>query len=497
MSENSNSSSVPEISFGDILNFVRQYGVRILCYGVFSLVIALLIAAAAFFLLPKKTTYVSKIQLQLPKSMESFVYYNNKVFSANDIVSTAVLRKVYEDNKLADKIDFEDFCELFSITGADIRKALLDASYREKLNNKKITVVELKKLEEDYNTELQLLESGSVSIAMTPSIKFTEEESAKILNNIPRTWFEIYSKQEAKIFPAVETVGQISALRKNLEYDGKLAVYDKLRGVCRNLNNACVELGKITAGSKVALPSGEFLSDLQEKVANLETHRIHPMMFVVREMPEYQSPLDAVSLQTCIMEADKKIVREKAQYEGAIAAVNMISNGATPANSSSAQGAKEGAAPMNVTLDNAFFSSLSTLIQKSHSLGVREGYAARAMRHKDKLAEYESEKFFYSTLLSKGAKKDGINITPEQFKKLEKAMFEELTELCGKVNQMRDIVFRDYVQDRAFYTTGGTLEKQSTFCIPFTRAVAGLIIIVLLLNAIYIGKLFYATKKSE
>ena len=112
-----------EISFADIVQFVKKYFGNIAVFAVLSLLIAAFFIAAAYLLLPRKELYVSKINLQLQKLNNKLVYPSEKEFSANDVISIPVLRKVYVDNKLSDRIKFEDFCQLFSLTGRNIEKS--------------------------------------------------------------------------------------------------------------------------------------------------------------------------------------------------------------------------------------------------------------------------------------------------------------------------------------------------------------------------------------
>ena len=70
-------------------------------------------------------------------------------------------------------------------------------------------------------------------------------------------------------------------------------------------------------------------------------------------------------------------------------------------------------------------------------------------------------------------------------------MFSELSVLCRKVNEFRDLIFKEFVQNRSFFTTAGTVEKLSVFYIPFKRIAVGIILLVLLLNVVYAGNRFY------
>lgn len=487
----------PEIGLNEIITFLKKYGIRITLFGVLTIVAALCVIAAAYFLLPRKSNYISTIFLQLQKNKNTMVYPSEKPFSANDIISTPVLREVYNNHKLNGKIKFEDFCALFSLSGIDIEKALLAAQFKDKLSSKKLSVVELKNLEEAYANALQQLESGSVNIAMTPTLRFTEHDTVQILNEIPKVWFDIYSKQEAKIFPQIDTVAQVQSLRKNVAIDGRITTLNKAKNICTKLQNACKELDEILNGRKVSLPSGEFLSDLQERLTVLNTLRIQPMFLIVKDFTGSQHSYETLSLKANLMEIEKNIKMEKTKYAATLAAINILHPAENIREMKNAGTSGDKQTAMNVTLDNSFFSSLEVLIRKSNSIHRREQYADNALKIQEKLAELEAEKEHCLNLLAIQNKNDAVRLlTKEQFNALENVMFTELIDLCKKVNDFRDLIFKDHVQNRSFFTTTGSVLKLSSFYIPFKRIAAGLICLVLLLNVICAGKLFYTALSS-
>ena len=51
----------PEIGLNEIITFLKKYGIRITLFGVLTIVAALCVIAAAYFLLPKKSNYISTI----------------------------------------------------------------------------------------------------------------------------------------------------------------------------------------------------------------------------------------------------------------------------------------------------------------------------------------------------------------------------------------------------------------------------------------------------
>ena len=72
-------------------------------------------------------------------------------------------------------------------------------------------------------------------------------------------------------------------------------------------------------------------------------------------------------------------------------------------------------------------------------------------------------------------------------------MFEELLDLCKKLNEMEALVLEDYHNSTVFFTTSGETEKKISFFIPFVYIVLGMIALLLAVNVGYIGFEFYTS----
>ena len=481
-----------EIGFSEIITFVKKYGKKSVVYAGISLAVTLFLLLVIYLIAPKKTAYSTELALQLQKTRGSMVYPSGKKFSANDILSPAVLREVYNNNQLNGKIEFEKFCALFYFSGVDMEKELLTAAYKAKLSNKKITVVEQKNLEAEYLEALRSLETNLVTVSMLPHHKLTAGEEAKILNEVPVAWFKIYSKQEAKQFPRVETVQQLQSIRSSVAGEGWFIVLDKARMACNNLHRACLQLDELLAGQKVALPSGEYLDELRERLNNLVSHRIRPLLLTVQESPAYQSPLDQIFLRAKIIDLQKGIKANQSKYNAMVDAIGILNTNDSAAAGKTTSGAGN-AAPLTMNFDGNFFASLSALIRDSQSLNLREQYANSAVNYKNLIAEQESELDYYTEMLQQSKRRTAAagNITTAQFKKIEESLFSELLTLGRKVNEFRELIYKDYMLDKQFFTSNGEVRKVTDFYIPIKKVAIILLLIWFVLNAVRISKQFY------
>ena len=491
--DNVSSAEQNGISFDCIMQFVKKNWKKISVFAGFSLLLTVIIFAALYFLIPKTSVYSLELGIQLPKEKEKIIYPSKKEFSANDIISVPVLRKVYDNNNLSGKIKFDDFCQLFYISSNNIEKAILSASFKNKLADKKLTLVDIKKLENEYDLALQGLDTRKVEIAMKPTLKFDALTATGILNDVPKAWFEIYSVQEAKIMPQINSVARINELRSLLPVDGWLVTLDKVRQICNDLQLSCDAINEMLKGRQIALPSGEYLVELQSRLDNFNRHRIGTVTQMILTNSSYQTPFDRMYLNSNIMTLTSKVNAEKAKYDATVDAINIIHPVAVDRSGSKGAAAMDKNGSVTMNFDGNFFSSVSSLIRSSSSIALREEYANRALECRNNLAALEEEKNYYSMLLAKmDNSKNSGNINKLQLQKIELSMFNELALLCGKLNEFKTMLMGDHFTSSLFFVTTGEVLKYSMSCISIVRLAAGLFFLLVLANVIYISKLAYA-----
>ena len=77
-----------------------------------------------------------------------------------------------------------------------------------------------------------------------------------------------------------------------------------------------------------------------------------------------------------------------------------------------------------------------------------------------------------------------------QIDKFANVMFDELIELCGKTHEFRELIYKNYLLDRQFFTSTGEVLEIAHFYIPFKRVALGLIALCFILNLCSIGIFF-------
>ena len=494
---------IQEISFAQIYAFLRKNAKKMLWVGGFSLVVVFFVIIAVYCFTPRVRSYQAVVSLSLTNKNGQFFYPSGKQFSSADMISPPVLRKVYSSIGLEKQVPFEDFVGSFYIAQANMKKAFLDAQFQARMNVRNINVVQLSKLEQEYQEAVTAMRSSQVIIAMSPKFPVNNALAARILNAIPQAWFDIYSVQEAARYPAPVPVQQIQILAQGMGKDGQLILLEKSRLYCRQLSRMCEFMNGMLQGRNIVLPSGEVLGDLRSRLQLLERYQINVLLMYVLEHPEFYGAFDRIFLESRVKNVEFELRRVMGKYEGVIAAMEaLIADGAPrsvaqPLDGKSKSvegGASAGIAPVTLQLDAGFFASIAQLIRNDINNDMRRTLAEKTMTYRDDWAELEAERIRYQDILDavdgKKVSKSQSSINKDKFYAMLREMIGELFTLCNKVKDFRDLILKEEFTSRQFCSMDSEIRASAAPLYPVKRITLGLLAVWVLMNLGYVFFLF-------
>lgn len=505
--EKNNNADNGEINFFVIWNFLQKNLKKIVFVGAFTLAIVLTLIVAVYCFVPREKGYQIFLSLTLPYKNGSFCYPSGKKFSNADMISRPVLRKVYKDIGLEKNVSFEKFVKSFYMAQSSMKRAFLDARFQARMNVRNVNMVQLGQLEREYREAISAAKSSLAIISMNPTFPVNDALATRILNAIPQAWFDIYSVQEAALYPTPVPEQQIQALAKEIGQEGQLILLEKSRLYCRQLQGMCSFLNNMLQGRNIALPSGEMLGDIQNRLAMVERYQINVLQMYVLEHPEFYGPFDRVFLESRVKNVEFDLERMKGKYEGVIAAMNaLVSDGtpqrtAQPLDSKSVApegGAAAGIAPVTLQLDAGFFSAIAQLIRNDINSDLRRTLADKTMVYRDDWAELEAEFRRYQEILDivngKKPVRSQVNVGKDRFYAMVREMIAEMYTLCGKIKQFRELVLREEHTSRQFCTQDAEVRAYSAPLFPIAKIALGLLAVWAFLNCVYLFLLFQFRK---
>ena len=460
-----------------------------------SFVIMLLVCAAVFCFCPRKKVYSVSMSILLEQKNGQYLYPSGKPFSSADLLSHPVLWQVYEDCNLKEVVDFDRFQRSFFVSQHNPAYAKVDAQYQAKLNQKNITIVDVKQLERDYQEALDLSRSSLLTVSMIPDFPVSNLLATRIIKAVPQVWFDVYSKLEARPYPQMETSASMRELKKKIGKEGQLVVLEKSRQFCQQLIKMCDLLNNMLQGKNISLKSGEFIGDIRASLVSLNRYQINVLYQYVLTHPEYQGAFDRIFLESCLQNVNMDLARVKSKYDGAVESLNLVSS------AQFAKPASEGAGSASVQLDGGIFHSIADLVRRDSTNDLRRIYAEKTMDYKEQSADLESDRIRYQDILGtlERNKVNGVKyttITREQFTGHMQAMFDELLFLGDQVIQFRDRIIREFLSSRQFCAVSKDTKLISDPVYPLKRIFAGFFVLWLLVNFSWMVYLFCNREKA-
>ena len=477
-----------DLSMREIMTFAKLRSKRLLLRAGFSLIFLLLVLLLIYAFSPRTATWNRDIMILLPKTDNQIQYPSGSIFSAADLLSTPVMQEVYQNNNLKNRIDFSDFRSTFFIAGNNMKRAFLDAEYRGKMAKKNLTVIDLQNLEREYKQELLALSTEQLTISMIPENAMSKTEITKILNEIPETWYRIYSKLEAKKFPQIDLSTMRQEILQASKQPGRLILLDKTRVYCDQLLKICSTLNEMLQGKNISLPSGEFLGDIQQQLRDLQQYKIAVFHQYILMNSAYQGVFDKIFIYSKLQNIDQELMKINKKYEGTFTAIKLLQ---TPTSSieekKAAPSGTEIQTPVTFQLDNSFFAQFAEMVRNDINNTLRATSAKKILEYTDNRAELEAGKLYFQNLLSTvgNNKQTEVTLKPEQFNSLLQEMYSELFAVGSKVVQFRDKILNEYLTSRTFYAQLGNVQYCSEFRFPVVRIYLGLFGIWIAINLVW------------
>ena len=151
------------------------------------------ISAVQYMIKPSVKNYSESVRFNFPSSIQG-TYPSGQRFSKNDLITTAVLKQVYDNNNLKDqKVKFEEFAASFTVAPYAVNSEFIKYKYDNLLANKKLTRTEIEALEQQYIDELNAAQSNfaKVSYVDTLHLGLSAGLIEKILIDVPKVWSAI------------------------------------------------------------------------------------------------------------------------------------------------------------------------------------------------------------------------------------------------------------------------------------------------------------------
>ncbi|MBO4492322.1 MAG: hypothetical protein J5944_13305 [Lentisphaeria bacterium] len=422
--------------------------------AVVSLVLLVILSTAISLIVPKVTCYDQDVQIFLTKNAQNFyIYPNEQLFSPSDVISPEVLHRVYEECKLQDCIEYEDFTPLFSFANVIREKQFLDEKYAKALQRRNITGADIEKLESKYREDLANLDQGMFCLSFRKTARIPDKVAEGIPLKVLETWKKIYQVRNGRLPLNALT----STMKKELgteSVSNPLIAVDRAIYYKEQMQAFCLALKQALGTRRLILPeTGETLDDILERLTYIRNCQLDILMQMVIESQSLRGVWDELFISGKIRNLEKQLAEAERKRNSIENALVQLGGGANA--SAGASSGKAAAGETQLNFDASFFEQLSLLI-RNDIMNRQRGSLANQYNEKGlEAAQLTSELEYYTGLkkqlaVSKSQKVDKAAFTA-QFQNAVDAMVQTAKQL----DQFKSLILDCEISDTLFYRPSG------------------------------------------
>ena len=483
------------ITFDDVMTFARAQGWRVVLRALVSLGAVIALLALYYAFAPRCESYRAEVQITLEAKGGVQVYPNGDSFGFRDIVSAPVMNKAWTKYGFDKKgVKFEDFCGWFSVIAYDKERAKIDAEFQGKMSKRNITVTELTALQKEYEMKLAALASNRFALTVRPEALLDRDTAARLLADIPETWFSEYAVIKAPQIPAVVSVDAIRTYIKRSKAGGGrvLELIDTIRKYLAELKATCAFIREGIMRGRNALIDGMDLGTYESRldVLSSEVLRLKNQMLKQggeADLGDYVSARqDELACEA--LELDERVVAVRQTLE-------LIGEGrkGTAASGGDRPAPVAESAPLALQADSGFFADFTSMVRRDANLELVKKYAQELTELRAKQADLAARKLYYdqvSKYVQASAAKAASGKTGEGAFGAVDGYAQELLEVGGKIVAFRDMCLVLYRTSDQFYVIAEPAAYAKSFKFTLPRFALGLLALWFLYNLVGVMKLW-------
>ncbi len=504
-----------EINLFDIFLVLWKKRGKIIVWSVIFAVIVLAVGCGLFLFQGKYIVAELEFSLNFT-GLNKGQYPNGSRFSANDIISGTVLRKVYAENGL-DKYysDFSDFQSSLSIFKDDFRLVVLRSEYAGKLDEEKLTVEGRDKLESEYQRrKKEILADANYKLVLNSgsgNIKLPVVLINKILRNILEVWLDNAEKEKGI------NKYQISLVTENVISKEKLSSLDYIVGLDllrETIKTVKGDINKVSdlPGAKVISINGENgkinLSSLKFRINFMQTYQLEPLSGAIRSFGvSKEGPLSKIYLQSKLYELERNrnaITAVKDMYSKTLQSYSIVSSSET---NPSAKSTVSGNSPTVIPqFDGSFFDKLVGMAQQDANIKYRQELTDKEIASGLEYIKLEKEIEYYQSLFdafkkfsssSREISKKDYQIVLNSVKEQQALILNSLIKIIKDTETFYNKINEYSLNSQSEFYTVSSFTVNSLKSLSLKKIIIGMVVIWIFLEVLLLAVVLLGNKINE
>lgn len=374
---------------------------------------ALFLAVAGiglYLVLPESR--VAKLQIQLTfDGVDKRQYPNGIPFSPQDLIASEVLAEVYEINELSNVMPYRSFRTAWAIDSESPELWKLEAEYRAKLQETRLTQVDRDRLEAEYRAARDALGSSNLTLRFSRSSLFGKmpvELLDKVMADVPVTWARQAAERRGVLVYQVPLYTRNVIQEESIREQDYLVSLDILRNHVNRMLRNLQALGELPGADTIRIGEQQTtLSDIRGRLEDLLRFQVNPLIGLIRYNGLARDPeatIQYIEAQLNLLDLDRSSSEAKGRlYQDALKAYQQ--EGATSAASGTGRpsgsifGGDANTPAMIPQLEGSFFDRLLQMGAKTEDVQFRQGIIERSIREGEQMVDTDREVALYRDTL--------------------------------------------------------------------------------------------------
>ena len=366
---------------------------------------ALFIALSLFFLLlsPKERVTESRVRF-LFEGAEEGKYPNGDLFSPLEPISTVVLQEVYVTNDLKRFLPYEEFKKGFTVLQRNLEREQLEADYKARLGDPKMTSVERDRLIREYRERVAALRSAEYSLIYSQEYALStipSETLRKVMVDVLSVWARNADLRKGALSYRISVFSpKMVAAQLAVKGGDPVIALDILRNhvqkVVRNIDQIMDLPGAAFVEDD---KEGEKLIDIRNRLVEMERFQINPLIGRVRSQGitrDHAGTISYLENQLFQLNLQRRAAQERVKLLESSLKSYLQERGSVSQGRGSASGNLSAVIPQ-VNAD--FFDKVMEIGQKTSDLEYRKSITERIIRAGEELVFLEKDARYYEEFL--------------------------------------------------------------------------------------------------
>lgn len=410
---------------------------------------AFLLAATLYLNRPVRRESILNFRL-LFQGVEDGKYPNGERFSPSDIVSTAILQKVYDRDGLSKFTKFDAFKNSVVPTPDNPELNSLRREYEDRLAARMLSPIERQKLENEFREKAAALKNAEFTLILSSGSRFKswpDALSAKILTDTLNIW--LADSRDRGVFRFDFNVYSTNVLPSDTADEDYLIYVDQIRLAIKRIESNIAELQSVPGADLLRVgPNNISLGELharledavQYQLGTIESCIIQFGFFHNKELAKayLRDQLFRLQLTTDELKAQIKTIEDVQTSYADSSAMRNGTVAATGAAGVAQGGLGAGSGTMIAQLSDTFLDRVMKLSDRSSDVVFRQGLANRIIAIQNQATDIDTTRQLYMRQLDALQSKTSLSDTSGATKQwMEKQLSQLMVDLRSALDDLQ------------------------------------------------------------